>query len=422
MLGKEGHFFVHTDTTKLVRKTIFDDRDPLSQADIITLGHEMLAGNSGYLNVKIDGDDCLVFYQPLENTPWSIALICKESDIFGSYNNLLYVLAPLLTIGLLLLLFFLRAIVNYFINPINRLASQTRHIADGHFDVTMPTSRRIDTIGRLQNNFSAMQQSLSKHISHLEQVNAETERRNTELAYANQQADEAGLRQVAFLQNVLHQIRTPLNIIMGFVQVLRDDYEAIPREEIATITEAMAHNATTITRMVHMLTAASSLDVRKIVDCGDIVSCKDIINEALDIHYQRQSQTSPLQVEMNVADDLMIKINKDCFLKGLNEILFNAIKYGIVEGHESEATILLRVEKCNDGFVHFTVEDNGPGVPSEHHSQLFIPFFKGNSFSEGLGLGLYVSKQFANLMGGDLIHDESYTSGARFILTIPAAS
>lgn len=418
MLGQEGHFLVHSDSTKLVNKTIFDDRDPLTQADVIALGHEMIAGNKGYMEVMVDGEECLVLYQPLKHTPWSIAIICSESDVFGSYNKQLYVLIPLLVIGLLLLLFFLRAIVNFFVNPLNRLASQTRHIADGHFDVSMPSSSRVDAIGRLQNNFAAMQQSLSKHISHLERVNEETEQRNAELAIANQQAEEAAQRQVVFLQNILHQIRTPLNIIMGFVQVLRDDYEAIPREEMTTITETMAHNATTITRMVHMLMAASALDVGKIVDCEDRVSCNGVASEAVNIHYQHQSQTVSLRVESSVPDDLYIRIHKDYFLKALNELLFNAIKYGVIEGKESEAVITLRVQKC-DGYVHFAVEDNGPGVPPAHRHQIFNQFIKANSFSEGLGLGLFISRQFAVMMGGNLMLDESYTQGARFVLAMP---
>ena len=206
MLGQEGHYFVHTDTTKLAKKTIFDDLDPLTQADIIALGHEMIAGNNGYMEVVVDGETCLVFYKPLENTSWSIALICWESDIFRSYNNLLYVIAPLLFIGLLLLVYFLHRIVNYFVHTLNRLASQTRHIADGNFNVPMPTTTRVDAIGRLQNNFSAMQQSLARYISQLERVNEETEQRNAELACATQQAEEAALRQVSFLQDLLHQI------------------------------------------------------------------------------------------------------------------------------------------------------------------------------------------------------------------------
>lgn len=419
MLGQEGHFFVHTDSTKLVRKTIFDDRDPMTQSDIIALGHEMVAGKRGYMKVDVDGEECLVFYQPLKDTPWSIALICSESDIFGSYNDLLYVLIPLLVIGLLLLIFFLRAIVNFFINPLNRLASQTRHIADGHFDVSMPTSTRIDAIGRLQNSFSAMQQSLSNYIRHLERVNAETEQRNAELANANQQAEEAAQRQVVFLQNILHQIRTPLNIIMGFVQVLRDDYEVIPREEMATITETMKHNATTINRMVHMLTAASVLDVGKVVDCEDRVSCNGIAYEAVNLYNERLSMPAvPIQVETEVADDLFVNIHKDYFLKALSELLFNAQKYSVIEGHEDEALITLRVQQ-HDACIHFVVEDKGPGVPPAHRSQIFNQFIKANSFSEGLGLGLFISKQFANMMGGDLMLDESYTQGARFVLKIP---
>ena len=419
MLGQEGHYFVHTDTTKLVRKTIFDDLDPREHPDIIALGHEMVARNSGFMEVNFDGDDCLVFYKPLAHTPWSIALICSESDMFSRYNKLLYILVPLLVIGLFLLMYFLRAIVNSFINPLNRLASQTHHIADGHFDVPLPNSRRVDVIGRLQNSFSAMQKSLAKHISHLERVNAETEHRNTELANANQQAEEAAQRQVAFLQNILHQIRTPLNIIMGFVQVLRDDYTVIPHEEMVTITETMKHNATSISRMVHMLTAASSLDVGKVVDCEDHVSCNGIVCEAVNIYNQRVSKPDVnLQVKTEVPDDLFVNVHKDYFQKALNELLYNAKKYSVVPGHEDEALIVLRVQKV-DGFVHFIVEDNGPGVPAAHRSQIFNQFIKANSFSEGLGLGLFVSKQFTKMMGGDLMLDESYTSGARFIIALP---
>lgn len=419
MLGQKGHFFVHTDTTKLAMKTIFDDVDPLTQADIIALGHEMIAGKKGYMEVMVDDEPCLVFYKPLENTPWSIALICWESDIFGSYNNLFYVIVPLLVIGLLLLVYFLRLIVNYFISPLNRLALQTRHIADGNFNVPMPTTTRVDAIGRLQNNFSAMQQSLARYISHLERVNEESEQRNAELASATQQAEEAAQRQVSFLQDILHQIRTPLNIIMGFVQLLRDDYAVIPREQMATITETMKHNATTVARMIRMLTAASSLDVGKVVDCNDRASCNGVAYEAVNIYHQRFSKSKvPLEVDTELPDDAFIKIHKDYFLKALNELLFNAQKFSVVPGHETEALITLRIRKY-DGYVHYVVEDKGPGVPQAHRTQIFNQFIKANSFSEGLGLGLFISKQFANMMGGDLTLDEDYTSGARFILAIP---
>jgi signal transduction histidine kinase len=181
----------------------------------------------------------------------------------------------------------------------------------------------------------------------------------------------------------------------------------------------MKHNATSISRMVHMLTAASSLDVGKVVDCEDHVSCNGIVCEAVNIYNQRVSKPDVnLQVKTEVPDDLFVNVHKDYFQKALNELLYNAKKYSVVPGHEDEALIVLRVQKV-DGFVHFIVEDNGPGVPAAHRSQIFNQFIKANSFSEGLGLGLFVSKQFTKMMGGDLMLDESYTSGARFIIALP---
>lgn len=418
MLGQEGHYFVHTDTTKLAKKTIFDDLDPLTQADIIALGHEMIAGNNGYMEVVVDGETCLVFYKPLENTSWSIALICWESDIFRSYNNLLYVIAPLLFIGLLLLVYFLHRIVNYFVHPLNRLASQTRHIADGNFNVPMPTTTRVDAIGRLQNNFSAMQQSLARYISQLERVNEETEQRNAELACATQQAEEAAQRQVSFLQDLLHQIRTPLNIIMGFVQILRDDYAVIPREELVTITHAMKHNSNAIGRRVHMLMEASSIDLEQTVERNDSVTCMELLKEVEKLNVERASGGAPLQIESLVDEGLKIRVNRKSVVKVLNELVHNAQKYGLVPGHEKDTPIILRARLGYNKLI-FSVEDKGPGVPADYRANIFNPFIKANSFSEGLGLGLFVAQRYAVMMGGNLTLDEGYTSGARFILSIP---
>ncbi len=418
MLGSEGHYYVHPDSTRIISQSIFDDLDPLNQADIIALGHEMVAGNHGMMKVRIDDVDCLVFYQSVENTSWSVALVCPESDMFSSYNNLLYVLVPLMAIGLLFLLIFLRSIVNYFVKPLNKLASQTRHIADGHFDEPMPTTKRIDAIGRLQNNFSAMQRSLSEYINHLEQVNAETEQRNAELVNANQQAEEASQRQVAFLQDILHQIRTPLNIIMGFVQILRDDYAVIPREEMVTITHTLKHNANAITRRVHMLMAASSIDVGRTVERNDYVTCMALLKEVEQINIDRAPEGAPLQIESLVDDGLIVRVNREFVVKVLNELVHNAQKYALAPGHEKEAIVILRVRQ-DDSKLIFSVEDNGPGVPADYRANIFNPFIKANSFSEGLGLGLFVVKRFANMMGGDLMLDDTYTLGARFVFEIP---
>jgi signal transduction histidine kinase len=412
MLGQEGHIFVHPDSTRLVHKTIFDDADPLTQPDIIAMGHEMMSQKKGYMQVDLDGEVCYVFYQPMVQTGWSIALVCKESDIFRRYNRLAFVLFPLLTAGLVLMFVLCRKIVAIFIKPLGHLERETRWIADGNFNFSLPHSNRSDVVGRLQNSFLAMQQSLSQHIRHLEDMNVEAELHNTELARANKIAEEATKRQTAFLQDILHQIRTPLNIMMGFVQVLRDDYTIIPKEEMVEIVHTLQHNASTITRIVDMLMASSAIDGRKTIELDDDVTCIGVVTEAEKIFNERLPHMSDLQVETLVDDSLTVLTHKDYLMKILNELLYNAKKF------TTNGWVKLKVQDNGDAVL-FSVEDKGPGIAESYRQQIFTQFSKFNTFSEGLGLGLSISKQFAHLLGGDLWLDTDYKLGARFVLEIP---
>lgn len=108
MLGHKGHYFVHPNTAKLVHTTIFDGVDPDKQADVMTLGLDMVNGKRGCHEVVINGERSQVFYCPLPDTDWSLALVCPVNDMFSSYWNMVYMTVPIVVVGLLLLFLFCR--------------------------------------------------------------------------------------------------------------------------------------------------------------------------------------------------------------------------------------------------------------------------------------------------------------------------
>ena len=122
MIGDEGRYYLHPDSTQLFTKTIFSDADPDKNADIIALGHQMTTGQQGSMSVMIKGQPCIVSYQPVPGTNWSLALVCPERSILKNYNLLAYILSPLIIIGLLLILFFSSFVVTHAIRPLNNLA------------------------------------------------------------------------------------------------------------------------------------------------------------------------------------------------------------------------------------------------------------------------------------------------------------
>ena len=108
-----------------------------------------------------------------------------------------------------------------------------------------------------------MQQSLKAYVDNIQLINTEMEKRNQELQKANEQAIIAKKKKTAFLQDMMHQIRTPLNIIGGFAQVLNENYHELPADETSNIIHMMQDNTRKFVRISRMLVAASASDDEK---------------------------------------------------------------------------------------------------------------------------------------------------------------
>ena len=261
MLGRDGTYLVHPDTAKLFRENIFSDAAPEAQAEINNLGNAMIAGRSGMIETTVDGNPSFIFYRPVERTGWSIAIVCPKSDVFARYNSLLITVWVIIIIGLLLLLFACYQTVRRAMLPLKQLDSQAQRIAEGHFDEPMPESLRHDSVGRLQNSFIKMQQSLSESVSNIRRVNTELEQSNEELTHAYKLQIEANRQKAAFIQDMYHEIRTPLNIISGFAQVLTSSLHELPPEEVKDITDRMQASADDITRLTQKLKTSNTQQI-----------------------------------------------------------------------------------------------------------------------------------------------------------------
>ena len=413
MLGKDGHYFVHPDTSKLVNHTIFGTKDNPQTPELIALGHKMTTGLEGIDEISLDGTRYFVCYRPIADTPWSIALACPESDVLKSHHRLTNLIVPLIIIGLLLILLFCRQIVGHAISPLNRLLDQSQLIASGNYEERIPHSKRQDAVGQLQNSFVAMQDSLEQHVNEIQQKIAETEQRNQELARANEMAKEADRQKTAFIQNMSHQIRTPLNIIMGVAQVIRDSDSNMPAEEMKGIADMMSHSAMTLSRLVLMLYDSSDSGLTEELGShrNEEVACNDIARECIE-NTRQHFPDIPIKLETTLPDSFTIHTNGLYLMRSLREILYNSAKYS--DGQH----IAMSVSDAGD-YVRFVFEDTGKGIADDYRELVFIPFSKVDDLSQGLGLGLPLSKRHVDNLGGRMMLDPDYKAGCRIIIEIP---
>ena len=369
-----------------------------------------------------DTEDAHVFYDELPDTDWTLALICPDSEFEKSYRQLAHIAYFLFIGGLLLILIICYLLTRHTIKPLHKLLAYTKNIVSGQYAEVIPRSNHKDAIGRLQNSVVVMQQSLLEHVDSIRKTGEETKKHNEELARAQMLAEEGVQKKAIFIQNVSHQMRTPLNIIMGFADVLGESLAAqqdsasqslLQDAELADITETMTYNAIHLRRMVQMLYDSSEYGTSQELFSGksEYVTINNIAQECIEYTRERFPKTT-INFESNIPPRAVVKTNHLYLMRTLRELLFNAAKYS--DGQH----IMLRISETIS-TIRFTVEDVGPGILSDTLGMIFKPFVKVDDLSEGLGLGLPLAKRHALSLGGDLLYDADYHDGCRFILEVP---
>ena len=423
LVNGDGRYLIHPDTTSVFKKTLFEDHDPNRSPDMIALGYEMTAGKQGTMHVNVDGKECHVSYAPVEGTNWSLAMVGLEDEVLASYQHLVYIIIALILIGLVLGFWFCNRAVKRIISPIHRLLGMTEKITNGHYDEVMPLSDREDEIGLLQNSFAAMQQSLNSQMESIHDATDALRQRNEDRVQDMETTKVNIQKKISFIKSVLHQIRTPLSIITGFANMLRDsiaaqragdETKAISADYLTEICASMKHNAIHLKRMVLMLFDSAETETSSsqglLYNRSDEMSCNVLGRKCVEYtksHYPDQQIT----FETELPDTTYILTNHFFLLRTIRELLANAVKYS--DGQH----IRLYVTET-ETTVRFIVEDEGPGLP-ETLDLTLKPLVEMDDQLECSGLGLPMACRHAKGLGGSLIHDTSYLNGCRFILEMP---
>lgn len=419
-IGGDGRYVIYPDSARLCRKNVYGDTNSMGYSKMTALDHKMAAGQEGTIHTPIDGTLCHVCYAPVPDTNWSLALISPDSEVLTNYHQLVNIIIVLIIAGLLVILWLCYHVVRQTIRPLNMLLTISQKIVNGNYDEEIPHSLREDAIGKLQNSFSIMQQSLNKHVDSIRTKAKEAEQHNKALADAMKLAEEGVKKKEVFIQNVSHQMRTPLNIILGFADILRENIRGrdngqstLQGEELTNITDTMKYNAMHLNRMVMMLFDSSEQGAGgKIFNHRkEEVSCNAAAREAVgyaQTHFPQQT----IQFETSLPNSTRILTNRLYLMRTLRELLYNSGKYS--NGQHT----LLRITETSTSIL-FIVEDKGPGLPPESENQMFKPFVKVDDLSEGLGLGLPLAKRHALSLDGDLYYDPTYHEGCRFVVEMP---
>ena len=233
-----------------------------------------------------------------------------------------------------------------------------------------------------------------------------------QLSKAYKKALESEKMKSAFIQNVSHEVRTPLNIISGFSQVIADPELTETVEERQHMAEMMQKSANQITDLIDEIIGLSLIETTDKISKEDTLMVNGVLRQVFDEYQAKATDEIELKMDSQLHDEFTFLTNKNMFARIISALMDNAVKY-TVEGH-------ITLKASSDGKnLCISVEDTGIGIPLQEAEHVFDRFVKLDSFKEGIGLGLPLSRKLAEQLGGTVALDTTYINGARFIVTLP---
>ena len=231
-----------------------------------------------------------------------------------------------------------------------------------------------------------------------------------ELQKAKSMAEESIRNKSLFLSNMSHEIKTPLNALAGFSEVLTTP--GIDEATRVQCNDVIQLNSELLLKLINDVVDISCLDVANmkfsitthevVALCRNVVKMLDNIKQtSADIRFETELTSLEIETDQGRLQQMLVNL------------LVNATKFT----KEGSITLALRLDE--QGFAEFSVTDTGCGIPLERQSTIFGRFEKLNEGVQGTGLGLSICKLIIKRLGGEIWVDSGYTAGARFVFIHP---
>ena len=266
--------------------------------------------------------------------------------------------------------------------------------------------------------FTCEDLDLLKFVSNQIRISIERKKSELELVDAKEKAEQSDKIKTSFLTNMSHEVRTPMNAIIGFSTLLND--VDISKEESSEYVSLITSNASLLLKIIDNVIEVARLEAGEVVLERKKIGINQLLVDLLEEFESRDTHRPNVTVNISSAgsdEEYMLYNDPSRLMQMLNILISNALKF------TEEGSVDFGYKLIEDKFIEFIVKDTGIGIPASQQVNIFERFRQAdNSLTRkfgGTGLGLTIVKHLVDLMGGHIELESVEGSGSMFRILLP---
>ncbi|MDR1571818.1 MAG: response regulator, partial [Clostridiales Family XIII bacterium] len=394
-------------TPELALSMLQADPERLARVEAI---QSAIRNGEGYIS---SDDEFYTVYAPIRfseaTNPWSVAVSVPMGRVLDIANSIRDYAIIAAAIAMCIIAFVLYIITQSVTRPIRLLSDAAKLLGEGNFDAEIPLIQSNDEIGALSKAFKFMAEKINNLIKEMQKYAKTLEEKNVYLNRLNELKDE-------FLANTSHELRTPINGIIGIVESMVDGAAGPLSDEQKYNLAIVSNSGKRLSNMINDILDFTKLKNKEIVLQLKPVDLKTIVDTVV-ILSKPLTKGKDLALSSAIGASLpAVKADENRLQQILYNLIGNAVKF------TDRGSVSLSAEVTGD-MVAVSVSDTGIGISEDKFESIFESFEQGDGSTEreygGTGLGLSISKKIVELHGGSIGVRSRRGEGSVFTFTLP---
>lgn len=381
---------------------------------------------SGAVPILSNGGEHLLQQMPIAGTSWQLILYTEMEPTYWQYNTMAALTLVLLSLSTLIVRHSAGKFVVGYTNTLSALVRLLRNLDVADSGPVLPklttTSREFEQLQqsylhlqrRIQQAVRELQQVLKEKTALSDELEVRVQQRTQELAAERDKANELAAVKSRFLANMSHELRTPLTVIQGYAEQLADSVQG---DEQSRQLRALRDHSDFLLQIVNDILDSAKIEEGKLAINPEVFKLQQLLNE-LQQACQPLAERKGLRFELHRQPDVPPWVYSDSLR--LRQILLNLLSNALKFTERGFVRLSVRHVKQQ---LLFDVTDSGPGISAEQQVRIFQAFEQADVSTTrqfgGTGLGLFISRRLAELLGAQLHLHSTPGFGSCFTLHLP---